>query len=117
RTAAALASVARVMPGRQAAVARELTKLHQEVVRDEIGALAEAMARRTLKGEVVIVVGPPLPEQDIAVDPGDLHERVDALVLEGASRSDAVRFVARETGLSRSEVYRQVHEREPASDA
>lgn len=112
RAAATLATIAEVMPERTAAVARELTKVHQEVVRDEIMALAAAMAGRTLKGEVVIVVGPPVPVRRPPVDAAHVRERVDGLVADGASRSDAIKQVARETGLPRNDVYRSVHDRE-----
>lgn len=64
RAAATLAVVARVFPERQAALCRELTKLHEEVVRDVAPALAERVAaRENLKGEAVIVVAPPAPAE------------------------------------------------------
>lgn len=47
--------------GRRAALARELTKLHEEVLRGTLGELAAAVAGRTIRGEVVLVVGPPEP--------------------------------------------------------
>ena len=60
RTAASLAAVARVMPGRRVAMARELTKIHQEVLRAPAPELAETVAARgELKGEVVIVIDAP----------------------------------------------------------
>ena len=60
RAAATLAAIAEILPGRQAAMARELTKLHEEVARGEVGELAAALASRELKGEVVLLVGPPV---------------------------------------------------------
>jgi 16S rRNA (cytidine1402-2'-O)-methyltransferase len=59
RTAATLASLAEALPGRDAAMARELTKIHEEVVRGPVADLAAALAGRELKGEVVLLVGPP----------------------------------------------------------
>lgn len=64
RTADSLAAIAEVFPQRDAAVARELTKLHEEVVRAAAPELATIMRERgELKGEVVIVVAPPGEEE------------------------------------------------------
>lgn len=64
RTADSLAAIAEVFPQRDAAVARELTKLHEEVLRATAPELATLMRERgELKGEVVIVVAPPGEEE------------------------------------------------------
>lgn len=109
RTAATLAALAARFPGRRAVMARELTKLHEEVARDEIGALAAAMQERALKGEVVLLVGPPGAERDSSVDEGAVAQLVARLVARGVSTKDAVKRVAAETGLSRNDVYRIAH--------
>ena len=60
--------------GGAAAMARELTKIHEEVVRGDVDHLAEALADRELKGEVVLLVGPPCARERAdarAVDPDD----------------------------------------------
>ena len=108
RTSATLASIAEVMPGREAAMARELTKLHEEVVRGEVGGLALQMADRELKGEVVLLVGPPARNaagEGSRPDAIELRAQVDALVAAGSSRKDAVRAVSERTGLPRNDVY------------
>lgn len=107
RTAATAATVAEVFPGRRMAMARELTKLHEEVVRGEAGELAASLAARELKGEVVLLVGPPAADARVrsAADPEAIRARVDELVAGGSSRKDAVRAVAAETGLARNAVY------------
>lgn len=106
RTAASLSALAGAFPGRQAAVARELTKIHGEVVRAEVGELAAAFVDRELKGEVVLLVGPPGAPEQLALDESAVRERLDAHVRAGVSRKDAVREVAVELGLSRNDVYR-----------
>ena len=108
RTAATLASLAEALPGRAAVMARELTKLHEEIARGEVGELAGAIAERELKGEVVLLVGPPARGQGgevPSVSAEALRTQVDALVERGASRKDAVRAVSERTGVSRNEVY------------
>ncbi len=58
RLAASLADAAATFGERPAVVARELTKLHEEVRRGTLGELAAALADETVRGEVVVVVGP-----------------------------------------------------------
>lgn len=105
RTAATVAALAEAFPGRDAAMARELTKLHEEVQRAPVAELAESLAARELKGEVVLLVGPPPRGERTPADPEDLSRRVSALVGTGMSRRDAVRAVADETGQPRRSVY------------
>jgi 16S rRNA (cytidine1402-2'-O)-methyltransferase len=106
RTAATLASLAEAYPGRQAALARELTKLHEEVARAEVGELAQRFAERELKGEVVLLVGPPVGQEQLTLDEGAVRARLGDLMSEGVSRKDAVRRVAVEMDLPRNDVYR-----------
>ena len=51
-----LAEIARVMPDRRVVVAREMTKLHEEVLRGRAGELFESLSSRSLKGEITILV-------------------------------------------------------------
>lgn len=108
RLASALAAIASSMPGRRAAVARELTKVHAEVVRGTVEELADAFAGREVKGEVVVLVGPPTGESATASDE-DLALAVEELVRAGMSRSDAVKKVARSRGVPKSRVYDAAH--------
>ena len=109
RTAATLAALAEALPGRQAAVARELTKLHEEIARAPIGELAGAFAERPLKGEVVLLVGPPIASKRVEVDAAAVRERLVAAEAAGMTRKDAIRAVAAELGVARNEVYRIAH--------
>jgi len=112
RTASTLVRIAEELPGRTAAMVRELTKLHEEVLRDDVDALSEAVSDRELKGEVVLVVGPPpaRPSKEAIADVAAIRERVSVLVDQGVSRRDAVREVAQEFGVSRNVVYDIAHE-------
>jgi 16S rRNA (cytidine1402-2'-O)-methyltransferase len=110
RSASTLADLAIAYPGRRAALARELTKLHEELVRGSIEDVAQEIAsRETLKGEVVLVIGPPVPAEPTHIDDSVVRARVDQLVATGVTRSAAVKAVARELGLPRSEVYEIAH--------
>jgi 16S rRNA (cytidine1402-2'-O)-methyltransferase len=108
RAAATLASLAEALPGRTAVMARELTKLHEEVSRGEVRELAAAIAARELKGEVVLLVGPPLrgsSGEAVVPDEATLRAQVEALIAGGASRKDAVRAISERTGVARNAVY------------
>ena len=110
RAAASLASLAEMLPGRDAAMARELTKLHEEVLRGPVEQIAELVAsREKLKGEVVLLVGPPPVRERAHADEAEVRAAVEARVAQGETRSAAVKQVAAELGVSRSEVYGVAH--------
>ncbi len=101
RLAVTLADLARSLGARQAVVAREITKLNEDVQFGDLQELSKSFADAPVRGEMVIVIGPPEKQ---AVDEASLEARLGA-VLETMSVKDAVRHVAAETGASRSRVY------------
>lgn len=113
RTASSLAALAEAFPYRRGAMARELTKLHEEVARGPLPELAAEIARReSLKGEVVVLVEPPVDaERNVVTVPAEeLRARVEAMVAAGAKRTEAVKAVTAETGLARKTVYEAAHQ-------
>jgi 16S rRNA (cytidine1402-2'-O)-methyltransferase len=105
RLSASLLVLAQELPGRRAAVCRELTKRFEEVVRGPLDELADRFAEPT-RGEITLVVG--------GTDAAGVDERVgdDAraavaeLVDSGASRRTAAEVVSRLTGAPKNELYR-----------
>jgi 16S rRNA (cytidine1402-2'-O)-methyltransferase len=101
-----LADLAKVCgPDRDVVVARELTKLHEEVWRGTLGAAVGEFEAREVRGEVVIVLAgagaaPPVDEAAVV---GALRGQVEA----GASWRDATAAVAAGLGVSRRRVYEQ----------
>ena len=93
-------------PSRRGVVARELTKLHEEVVRGTLAELCEWSEDR-VKGEVVVVVE---GAADVVSEVSDdqLRAAVEALVAEGVSRRDAAASTAVTHGVSRRRVYNLV---------
>ena len=90
---------------RPISLCRELTKLHEEVVRTT---LAEAVTRYTEtppKGEFVLIVAGAPAEQQEAPSETDAAARVSQLMAEGVSRTDAVKQAAKELGLPKNVVY------------
>lgn len=104
RLGPALAAMATVLGPREAAVTRELTKLHEEVRSGTLATLAAHYADAgPPRGEVVVVVGPPEAkgEETGAVDIGSMLDEA----LAGQSLRDAVDAVATASGRPRREVY------------
>lgn len=102
RLAATLAVMAAALGAREAAVAREISKLHEDVRTGTLAELAQAYAQAEPKGEIVIVVGPPgeaLPAS---------AEDADALLRDALTRlpvTKAAGEVAKATGLDRRTLY------------
>ena len=108
RTEAALTAMAEAFGAdRPAAVCRELTKTHEEVVRDGLGALA-AWASDGVRGEVTLVVSG-APDPGPVDDPATLVALVAAAEAGGTSRKDAIAEVARRAGVPKRDVYDLVH--------
>lgn len=103
RAAADLGDLAEALGSdRPAALARELTKLHEEVVRAPLGALADTAAGR-VRGEMTLVVAGAAPAAP--ADVGSLVAEVRRRIDTGTSRRDAVAAVAADAGVSRRELY------------
>jgi len=101
RLAESLADLRAVLGDRQAAVARELTKLHEEIKRAPLGELAQWAAAAAPRGEMVILVGPPVAE---AVSDDVIAARLHAFLSEMSLR-DAAKAVAEELGVPKSRAY------------
>jgi 16S rRNA (cytidine1402-2'-O)-methyltransferase len=102
RLARTLAVLAELDPQREAAVCRELTKLHEEVVRGTAAELAQRFAAGA-RGEIVLVVGP-AAEAETGAD--EAVAAVEALVAAGARRRAAAKVVASLTGVPANRLYR-----------
>jgi len=103
RLAASLVDLAELLGARPAAVARELTKLFEEVRRASLSELVAHYARHpNIKGEIAIVIG--APDEEAAPQAGVLDEALRT-ALAGASVKDAAAEVAARYGLKRRDVY------------
>lgn len=104
RLAASLADLAEVLGPREAAIAREITKLHEECVPGTLDALAGRYAEVAPKGEIVIVIGPPLAAASSDLD-DDALDRLLAELLADLPVAKAAREVARRHGVDRKRAY------------
>ena len=89
------------------AVAREMTKLHEELLRGTIRDVIAQLEGRAIKGEVTVVFAAAAPQKaDVA--PGDVAAEFERLRAGGMRRNDAVKAVAEKFGLRRNEVYKML---------
>lgn len=100
--------VAVLGPGRRLVVARELTKLHEEFLRGTAGELAAQIRGRELKGEITLLIGK-AAEGEQALDELDLRARLQQIMQEQRiDEKAALKVLAKERGVSKSEVYREL---------
>lgn len=93
---------------RRVALCRELTKLHEEVLRLPAGELAENLkGRDAIKGEIVLVVEPPQNADGgtLDLDSPELHERIRAELAAGTRKSALAKQLAKELGVSKNDLY------------
>ena len=113
RLAASLKDAYEVLGEREAVVARELTKLHEELRRGRLSELAEHYATVEPRGEIVLLIDRTVLDQAPATDssPTSVSDLVARFEAEGLERRAALKKAARELGLSRAEAYRRlIHE-------
>ncbi len=107
RIVEALEDIAFVMRDRNIVVARELTKMYEEVLRGTAAEIARTLlAKDAIRGEFVVLIGKsltPAGESDVPIE-----EVIEALIATGVDRMDAMKTVARERGLSKREVYKLI---------
>ncbi len=90
---------------RPISLCRELTKLHEEVVRTTLGEAIEKYTQQPPKGEFVLVVAGAQPPEQTVYTASDAGERVKQLIAQGLSRKDAIKQTAQELDLPKNVVY------------
>jgi len=111
RIVAALEDLVDVLgPQRHVVIAREVTKLHEEFLRLKAAeALAELKARPEIRGEITLLVGKAEEQGQPVIEQKNARARVhDLMQQEKLDQREAMKRVAKEMGLSKSEVYRKL---------
>ncbi len=109
RTAQTLEELAEVLGGnRRAVVARELTKVHEELVRGTLSELAEQCGRRRVRGEVVLIVEGAGPDRGI--EDWEVDQELAQLLAKGLSPGQAARRLAEWSGWPRRKLYQRALE-------
>lgn len=107
RTADTIAELALAMPDRDAVIARELTKLHEEAVRGTLAELA-AQEKREWLGEVTIVLGPARARLGPGMSDEAIDARIDEELALGRRAKDVAEAIAIESGRPKREIYGRV---------
>ncbi len=97
-----------VLGDRPIALCRELTKLHEEVITTTLVQAASRYETEAPRGEFVLIVGGAAPKEELPATPEQALAIAARYVREGLSASDAAKRAAAETGIKKSEIYRQL---------
>jgi 16S rRNA (cytidine1402-2'-O)-methyltransferase len=110
RLAASLKDAYEVLGEREAVVARELTKLHEELRRGRLSELSEYYSSVEPRGEIVLLIDRTVLNESVVKDSGisSIAGLVRQFEAEGLDRRAALKKAARELGLSRAEAYRRL---------
>lgn len=100
-----LGDLLEVLGDRDIALCRELTKLHEEVIRTTIGQAVERYRAERPRGEYVLVIRGAPEEKGPRLSLEEAMELVDRLLAEGASLKDAAKQAAAQSGQSRNDLY------------
>jgi 16S rRNA (cytidine1402-2'-O)-methyltransferase len=95
----------------EVSVAREMTKLHEEIIRGTVSEVIASLESRTIKGEVTVVFAAAAPPES-HVAPDDVASEFNRLRDGGMRRNDAVKAVAEKFGLRKNEVYKMLLQEE-----
>lgn len=115
RLASTLSDIDEILDSREVTVAREMTKVHEQLVTGTAAELASLFRSRRPKGESVVVVEKSSPEAAAeSVGDRELDLRFEGLVDQGLSRKDAIKQLAKELASPKRELYlRLLREKEP----
>ncbi len=103
-----LADVRAVLGDRAVVVAREVTKVHEEFLRGTISEVLDRLRQRAVKGEITVLVGAASVPTETPPSGKLIREELDrAMTDKGIDEKAALKVVARNRGISRSEAYRQ----------
>ena len=92
---------------RKLAIVREITKVHEEVIRTDLKSACDAYGDGHLKGEIVLIIeGKTAPEQAFTTE--QAVDLAKAYVAEGMSVNDAAKYAAKETKIKKSEIYKRI---------
>ncbi len=96
---------------RQAVIAREMTKVHEEFLRGDLADLLVQVQQQPIRGEITLLIGPPSPgaEKSHELSAAPLRERVEQIMRERQiDRKAALKLAARERGLTKREAYKRL---------
>ena len=108
RLAETLKDALEILGEREAVVARELTKLHEEIKRGRLSELAEYYSSEDARGEIVLLIDRTVLEAGVTKEVESVASLVDQFERDGLDHRAALKKAARELKLSRAEAYRRL---------
>ncbi len=102
-----LMSVEKIFGERRIAIAREISKIHEEIYRGSVHDVLEELEKQEIKGEFVVVVEG--NKQEVNFDDLTIQEHVSMYLEEGLSEKEALKKVANDRQTSKSEIYKMYH--------
>ncbi|MGH9470672.1 MAG: 16S rRNA (cytidine(1402)-2'-O)-methyltransferase [Terriglobia bacterium] len=109
RVAEMIEDALKILGGRPVVIGREVTKLHEQFLRGRASEILAALKRGGAKGELTVLIGPPVPgAAEVATAGPSLQHEIEKLVqARQLSQREALKALARSTGIPKSELYRR----------
>lgn len=101
-----LTDLAAALGDREIAIVRELTKIHEQVIKTTLCAAAEKYSKEDLKGEIVLIVKGAEPKQNEEMTLEQAVKYAKDLVADGESKTQAAKIAAKESGLKKGDIYK-----------
>ena len=105
-----LTNMLEVYGDRKVVLVRELTKIYEEFQRGSISELLDHLTETAAKGECLIIVEGASPLEAEAVSDQELFDQIDGLVASGLKKNQAIKEVAKQHGLTKSDLYARYHQ-------
>ncbi len=108
KLAQTLKDLAKALGDREIAIVRELTKIHEQVIKTTLCAAAEKYSEEAIKGEIVLIIrGADAPEK-VQMTLEQAAEYAKELIAKGEGKSDAAKLAAKESGLKKGDIYKLI---------
>lgn len=101
-----LADLYKALGDREIAIVRELTKIHEEVIKTTLSEASEKYSKEAIKGEIVLIVKGAEPEEKESMTIEQAAEYAMKLVEKGESKTQAAKIAAKESGLKKGDIYK-----------
>ena len=103
-----LAELAQALGARETAIVRELTKIHEQVIKTDLVSAAEKYGGNQLRGEIVLIIAGAPDEGGENMTAEQAAGYALSLIGEGMSKSDAAKLAAKESGLKKGDIYKMI---------
>ncbi len=105
-----LADLFSALGDREIAIVRELTKIHEQVIKTTLSDASEKYSKEEIKGEIVLIISGAQPEEKEEMTLEQAVEYAKELVNEGESKTVAAKIAAKESGLKKGDIYKMLTE-------